>query len=90
MTSPLVRKKKIVANENVVDACEDAKLNFFPHPDTMFITSNIELSWHGLSLSKYGFIRELVIKSAIITVTEHITIFIITFFLSNFHSKKIR
>ena len=53
----------MVAKENVVDACDEAKLNFFPHPATIFINPCKLESLHGLNLSKYGFMIELVIKS---------------------------
>lgn len=75
------------ASENVVDACDEAKLNFLPHPATTFINSSKVESLHGLSLSKYGFIIELVIKSEINTVEIETNKFILKFFLSNFHSQ---
>ena len=71
----------IVANENVVDAWEEAKLNFFPEPDTILINSDIYGSLHGLSLSKKGFIIELVIKSEIRTAVIHKIIFLIILLL---------
>ena len=67
----------IVANENVVDAWEEAKLNFFPQPDTILINSDMYGSLHGLSLSKKGFITELVIKSEIRIAETHKIIFLI-------------
>ena len=42
----------MVANEKVVDAWDEAKLNFLPQPDTIFINSDINGSLHGLNLSK--------------------------------------
>lgn len=78
------------ARENVVDAWEEAKLNFFPHPATILINSCKSESLHGLSLSKKGFINELVIKSDIITVKMEINKFFLKFSLSNFHSQYIK
>ena len=42
----------IVANEKVVDAWDEAKLNFLPQPDTILINSEMCGSLQGLSLSK--------------------------------------
>ena len=53
----------IVAKEKVVDACDDAKPYIPLQIPTKLIDSFISLSWHGLNLSKNGFIIELVIKS---------------------------
>ena len=80
----------MVAKENVVDACDEAKLNFFPHPATTFINPCKLESLQGLNLSKYGFIIELVIKSDIITVDIQMMRFILKFFLSWFQSQYIR
>lgn len=79
----------MVDKENVVEACEEAKLNFFPHPETTLINSNKLESLQGLSLSKNGFIIELVIKSEIITVEMERSKFNLKFFLSNFQSQNI-
>ena len=60
-------KNTIDAKEKVDDACDDAKPNFPPQPETTSISPFKSLIWHGLSLSKNGFIIELVIKSEIKT-----------------------
>ena len=80
-------RKEIDASENVVDAWDEAKLYFLPHPDTILIIPSKLGSLHGLNLSKNGFIIELVIKSEIITVVTQRIMFNVKFFLSNFQSQ---
>ena len=57
----------MVAKEKVVDACDDAKPYIPLQTPTKLIDSFISLLWHGLNLSKNGFIIELVTKSDKIT-----------------------
>ena len=79
----------MLANEKVDEAWEEAKPNFPPQPETIFIIPINSLLWHGLNLSKNGFIIELVIKSDMRIATIQIVIFINSFLFLNLYSMKI-